>query len=135
MNAKLLKDKAEMLREYFCIHIDEQKLSKLPVILDQYTPDMDHVPEFMLSLANDVSLYISSWFSDQVIFMWILLMLSCICRLIGMTKKSAFKKFQLLLGTSMPCILLSCPIHQVMGCSSTERADQSSGLLKLKEMK
>ncbi|OVA20942.1 DNA mismatch repair protein [Macleaya cordata] len=55
MNVELLKQKAEMLEEYFCIHIDQQgNLSRLPVILDQYTPNMDHVPEFALSLGNDV---------------------------------------------------------------------------------
>ncbi len=55
MNTKLLKQKAEMLEEYFCIHIDiHGNLSRLPVILDQYTPDMDRVPEFVLSLGNDV---------------------------------------------------------------------------------
>ncbi|KAL5993351.1 DNA mismatch repair protein [Asimina triloba] len=56
MNSGILKEKAELLQEYFCIHIDSQgNLSKLPVILDQYTPDMDRVPEFILSLANDVN--------------------------------------------------------------------------------
>ncbi|KAK1323090.1 DNA mismatch repair protein MLH1 [Acorus calamus] len=55
MNTELLMQKAEMLLEYFCIQIDEQgNLLRLPVILDQYTPDMDHLPEFMLSLGNDV---------------------------------------------------------------------------------
>lgn len=56
MNTELLKQKAEMLEEYFGIHIDEHgNVSRLPVILDQYTPDMDHVPEFALCLGNDVS--------------------------------------------------------------------------------
>ncbi|RZC18353.1 DNA mismatch repair protein MLH1 isoform B [Glycine soja] len=55
MNTELLKQKAEMLEEYFGIHIDEHgNVSRLPVILDQYTPDMDHVPEFALCLGNDV---------------------------------------------------------------------------------
>lgn len=55
MNTELLKQKAEMLDECFCIHIDgEGNLTRLPVVLDQYTPDMDHLPEFLLSLANDV---------------------------------------------------------------------------------
>lgn len=55
MNTALLKQKSEMLDEYFCIHIDQQgNLSRLPVILDQYTPDMDRVPEFVLCLGNDV---------------------------------------------------------------------------------
>jgi len=56
MNTELLKQKAEMLEEYFGIHIDELgNISRLPVILDQYTPDMDRVPEFALCLGNDVS--------------------------------------------------------------------------------
>ncbi|GAB2271897.1 DNA mismatch repair protein [Dionaea muscipula] len=55
MNAHLLQEKAEMLEEYFCIKIDPQgNLSRLPVVLDQYTPDMDRVPEFVLCLGNDV---------------------------------------------------------------------------------
>ena len=56
MNTDLLKKKAGMLEEYFGIHIDDQgNISRLPVILDQYTPDMDRIPEFVLSLGNDVS--------------------------------------------------------------------------------
>lgn len=56
MNTELLKQKVEMLEEYFGIHIDEHgNISRLPVILDQYTPDMDRIPEFALSLGNDVS--------------------------------------------------------------------------------
>ncbi|XP_042382837.1 DNA mismatch repair protein MLH1-like [Zingiber officinale] len=55
MNTELLKQKAEMLEEYFCINIDQEgNLMRLPVLLEQHTPDMDHVPEFLLSLANDV---------------------------------------------------------------------------------
>ncbi|KAA0034986.1 DNA mismatch repair protein MLH1 isoform X1 [Cucumis melo var. makuwa] len=54
-STKLLKLKAEMLEEFFCISIDRNgNLASLPVVLDQYTPDMDRVPEFMLSLANDI---------------------------------------------------------------------------------
>ncbi|XP_020110363.1 DNA mismatch repair protein MLH1-like [Ananas comosus] len=55
MNTELLKQKAEMLEEYFCINIDQDgNLMRLPVILDQHTPDMDRLPEFLLSLGNDV---------------------------------------------------------------------------------
>lgn len=55
MTTELLKKKAELLDEYFCIHIDTHgNLCRLPVILDQYTPDMDHLPEFVLTLGNDV---------------------------------------------------------------------------------
>lgn len=56
MNTDLLRQKAEMLEEYFGIQIDKHgNLSRLPVVLDQYTPDMDRVPEFVLCLGNDVS--------------------------------------------------------------------------------
>lgn len=56
MNTELLKEQAEMLEEYFSVFIDSDgNLSRLPVILDQYTPDMDRVPEFLLCLGNDVS--------------------------------------------------------------------------------
>ncbi|XP_022895353.1 DNA mismatch repair protein MLH1 [Olea europaea var. sylvestris] len=55
MNADLLKQKTEMLEEYFGIYIEPNgNLSRIPVILDQYTPDMDRVPEFVLCLGNDV---------------------------------------------------------------------------------
>ena len=55
MNTELLQQKAEMLEEYFCIHTDVHgNLSRLPVVLDQYSPDMDRVPEFVLCLGNDV---------------------------------------------------------------------------------
>lgn len=55
MNTELLKQKREMLEEYFCININQEgNLTRLPVILEQHTPDMDHIPEFLLSLANDV---------------------------------------------------------------------------------
>lgn len=55
LNTNLLKQKAELLDEYFCVHVDEDgNLCWLPVILDQYTPDMDRLPEFVLCLGNDV---------------------------------------------------------------------------------
>ncbi|CAH9082459.1 unnamed protein product [Cuscuta epithymum] len=55
MNIDLLEQKSELLDEYFSIHIDSNgNLSRLPVILDQYTPDMDRVPEFVLCLGNDI---------------------------------------------------------------------------------
>ncbi|XP_020679638.1 DNA mismatch repair protein MLH1 isoform X1 [Dendrobium catenatum] len=64
MNTDLLMKKAELLDEYFSIHIDEQQnLTRLPVVLDQHTPDMDHVPEFLLSLGNDVV-----WTSEKECF-------------------------------------------------------------------
>ncbi|XBI68750.1 hypothetical protein VPH35_047905 [Triticum aestivum] len=45
-----------MINEYFSIHIDQDgNLARLPVVLDQYTPDMDRLPEFMLTLGNDIT--------------------------------------------------------------------------------
>ncbi|XP_040379646.1 DNA mismatch repair protein MLH1 isoform X1 [Oryza brachyantha] len=56
VNTEILKENAEMVNEYFSIHIDHDgKLTRLPVVLDQYTPDMDRLPEFMLTLGNDVT--------------------------------------------------------------------------------
>ncbi|XP_030952236.1 DNA mismatch repair protein MLH1 isoform X2 [Quercus lobata] len=64
MNTELLKQKAEMLEEYFSIHVDVHgNLSRIPVILDQYTPDMDRVPEFVLCLGNDVD-----WEDEKMCF-------------------------------------------------------------------
>uniref|UniRef100_A0A5B7C0A9 Putative MUTL isoform 1 n=1 Tax=Davidia involucrata TaxID=16924 RepID=A0A5B7C0A9_DAVIN len=64
MNTELLKQKAEMLDEYFCIHVDSLgNLSRLPVILDQYTPEMDRLPEFVLCLGNDVD-----WDDEKICF-------------------------------------------------------------------
>ena len=55
MNTKLLIEKTELLDEYFGIYVDPQgNFLRLPVILDQHTPDMDRVPEFALCLGNDV---------------------------------------------------------------------------------
>ncbi|PIN11437.1 DNA mismatch repair protein - MLH1 family [Handroanthus impetiginosus] len=64
MNTELLKQKAEMLEEYFGICIDSNgNLSRLPIVLDQYTPDMDRVPEFVLCLGNDVN-----WDDEKICF-------------------------------------------------------------------
>ncbi|XP_057974528.1 DNA mismatch repair protein MLH1 isoform X2 [Malania oleifera] len=64
MNTEVLKEKAEMLEEYFCIHIDQHgNLSRLPVVLDQYSPDMDRIPEFALCLGNDVD-----WEDEKICF-------------------------------------------------------------------
>lgn len=56
VNTEILKENAEMINEYFSIHIDQGgNLTRLPVVLDQYTPDMDRLPEFILTLGNDVT--------------------------------------------------------------------------------
>lgn len=55
LNMQLLEKKAELLAEYFGIRIDKQgNLHSLPLVLDQYTPDMDRLPRFVWTLANDV---------------------------------------------------------------------------------
>ncbi|WCJ44195.1 DNA mismatch repair protein MLH1 [Euphorbia peplus] len=55
MNTVLLKEKAELLEEYFGVYVDSHgNLSRLPIILDQYMPDMDRIPEFVLCLGNDI---------------------------------------------------------------------------------
>ncbi|KAF7040494.1 hypothetical protein CFC21_050388 [Triticum aestivum] len=56
VNTEILRENAEMINEYFSIHIDQGgNLTRLPVVLDQYTPDMDRLPEFMLTLGNDIA--------------------------------------------------------------------------------
>ncbi|CAO1943126.1 unnamed protein product [Urochloa humidicola] len=56
VNSEILKENAEMINEYFSIHIDKDgNLTRLPVVLDQYTPDMDRLPEFVLTMGNDVT--------------------------------------------------------------------------------
>ncbi|KAL5220094.1 hypothetical protein ABZP36_024807 [Zizania latifolia] len=56
VNTEILKENAEMINEYFSIHVDQEgNLIRLPVVLDQYTPDMDRLPEFVLTLGNDVT--------------------------------------------------------------------------------
>jgi DNA mismatch repair protein Mlh1 C-terminus len=54
MNIELLKEKEDILEDYFGIKMEDGCLIRLPVVLDQYVPDMDCIPEFLLSLANDV---------------------------------------------------------------------------------
>lgn len=60
-NSKILKENAEMINEYFSIHVDHDgNLTRLPVVLDQYTPDMDRLPEFVLTMGNDVGFLLLS---------------------------------------------------------------------------
>ncbi|KAK4490026.1 hypothetical protein RD792_000680, partial [Penstemon davidsonii] len=42
---------------------DTSSVLRLPVVLDQYTPDMDRVPEFVLCLGNDVD-----WDDEKICF-------------------------------------------------------------------
>lgn len=51
----LLLSKAEMLQEYFSMEIDsEGRLCTLPYLLDQYVPDMEGLPMFVLRLGAEV---------------------------------------------------------------------------------
>lgn len=51
-----LKQKAEMLEEYFSVEIDgEGNLTGLPMLLDNYTPAMEGLPMFILRLATEVN--------------------------------------------------------------------------------
>jgi len=57
-----------MINEYFSIHVDQDgNLTRLPVVLDQYTPDMDRLPEFVLTMGNDVGFLL---LSRQVHYVW-----------------------------------------------------------------
>lgn len=68
MNIELLKEKEDMLEDYFGIKMEDGCLIRLPVILDQYVPDMDRLPEFLLSLANDVKSCILFCFMFSFVF-------------------------------------------------------------------
>uniref|UniRef100_A0A8C1ETK8 MutL homolog 1, colon cancer, nonpolyposis type 2 (E. coli) n=1 Tax=Cyprinus carpio carpio TaxID=630221 RepID=A0A8C1ETK8_CYPCA len=51
-----LKQKAEMLEEYFSLEIDgEGNLTGLPMLLDNYSPAMEGLPMFILRLATEVN--------------------------------------------------------------------------------
>ncbi|EGD72233.1 hypothetical protein PTSG_00253 [Salpingoeca rosetta] len=50
-----LKEKAEMLSEYFGLFVNQDgELERLPALLDGHTPDMTRVPTFLLRLATEV---------------------------------------------------------------------------------
>ncbi|XP_053189419.1 DNA mismatch repair protein Mlh1 [Scomber japonicus] len=51
-----LKNKAEMLEDYFSMEIDQEgNLIGLPLLLDKYTPVMEGLPMFILRLATEVN--------------------------------------------------------------------------------
>uniref|UniRef100_A0A7N5ZRP7 DNA mismatch repair protein S5 domain-containing protein n=1 Tax=Anabas testudineus TaxID=64144 RepID=A0A7N5ZRP7_ANATE len=51
-----LKNKAEMLEDYFSMEIDQEgNLTGLPLLLDKYTPIMEGLPMFILRLATEVN--------------------------------------------------------------------------------
>ncbi|XP_034754113.1 DNA mismatch repair protein Mlh1 [Etheostoma cragini] len=51
-----LKNKTEMLGDYFSLEIDQEgNLTGLPLLLDKYTPVMEGLPMFILRLATEVN--------------------------------------------------------------------------------
>lgn len=62
--ADMLAEKSDMLREYLAIVIDDQRrLVGLPDMLPGYSPEIGKLPEFILSLAEDVD-----WSSEKECF-------------------------------------------------------------------
>lgn len=56
--SNLLIEKREMLEEYFAVDISsEGDLISLPVLLKGYTPNLGKLPEFLISMANNVNNY------------------------------------------------------------------------------
>ncbi|KAL3831500.1 hypothetical protein ACJMK2_023241 [Sinanodonta woodiana] len=59
-----LKGKAEMLQDYFSMEIDQDgNLLTLPLMLDDYVPDLDGLPMFILRVATEVN-----WESEKECF-------------------------------------------------------------------
>ncbi|KAL1121982.1 hypothetical protein AAG570_003390, partial [Ranatra chinensis] len=60
----LLASKAAMLQDYFSIEINQKKeLRTIPLLLENYTPDISWLPLYVLRLACDVD-----WDSEQACF-------------------------------------------------------------------
>ena len=63
----LLADKGEMLLEYFGIGFADSpeglRLTRLPLLLDSYTPRVGGLPDFVVQLACDVN-----WHEEQACF-------------------------------------------------------------------
>lgn len=52
---KILKEKSEMLADYFSLVIDaDGKLKSLPLLLHDYVPNLNGLPMFILRLATEV---------------------------------------------------------------------------------
>jgi DNA mismatch repair protein MLH1 len=52
----ILVSRAEMLEEYFALKIDTQgRLITLPLLLRDYTPNLDKLPLFLMRLGPQVS--------------------------------------------------------------------------------
>ncbi|XP_063306698.1 DNA mismatch repair protein Mlh1 isoform X1 [Pelobates fuscus] len=53
---QFLQKKAEMLRDYFSLEIDEKgNLTGLPLLIDNYIPPLEGLPMFILRLATEVN--------------------------------------------------------------------------------
>lgn len=52
---KLLKEKSAMLADYFSLEVDKEgNLKSLPLLLDDYVPNLSGLPMFVLRLATEV---------------------------------------------------------------------------------
>lgn len=52
---KILEEKSEMLADYFSLEIDDEgNLKSLPLLLDDYVPNLNELPMFVLRLATEV---------------------------------------------------------------------------------
>ena len=62
--ARLLREKAAMLWDYFSLQIDEEgHLVALPLLLEGYVPDLDALPLYVLRLATEVE-----WDQEEACF-------------------------------------------------------------------
>nr|XP_022902874.1 DNA mismatch repair protein Mlh1 [Onthophagus taurus] len=52
---EILSDKAEMLEEYFSMEIEDGKIKSLPLLIENYLPDMIGLPVYILRLASEVN--------------------------------------------------------------------------------
>ncbi|NXD27368.1 MLH1 protein, partial [Spelaeornis formosus] len=53
---EFLKKKAEMMKDYFSLEIDEEgNLTGLPLLIDNYVPPLEGLPMFILRLATEVN--------------------------------------------------------------------------------
>ena len=65
----LLKEKSDMLADYFSLEIDmDGNLKSLPLLLDDYVPNLDGLPMFMLRLATEVRVYSLNASSSNMFF-------------------------------------------------------------------
>jgi len=53
---RILTSKSEMLKDYFSLEIDpeNQTLNSLPLLLPDYTPQLEGLPGFLIRLAENV---------------------------------------------------------------------------------